>query len=168
MVIEQLTLRRDWITTIARWHFEQWGSLTGSNSIEEYTRFLDDATQGTDIPSVFVASVGGEPAGSATLLRCDMKIRDNLTPWLGQLFVTPTYRKRGVGAALVRAVAAEAQRISYDRLYLYTSGELPRFYERLGWSVRERVHYLGKERAIMRYDLIAQHTTPADAKRGRG
>ncbi len=152
MVIERLAVHREWIATIARWHFDQWGPLTGSNSMEEYTGFLDDATKRTTVPSVLVASVGGEPAGSATLRDCDMTVRSNLTPWLGQLFVAPAYRKRGIGAALVRAVAAEARRIGYDRLYLYTSGALPRFYERLGWSTRERVHYLGKERAVMQCD----------------
>jgi GNAT superfamily N-acetyltransferase len=156
MVIEGLALHRDWITTLARWHFDQWGPLTGSNTIEEYVRFLDDATRCTIVPSVLVASLDGEPAGSATLLRCDMEIRNDLAPWLGQLFVAPAYRKRGIGAALVRAVAAEARRIGYDRLHLYTSGELPRFYERLGWSVRDRVHYLGKERVVMQYDIAAQ------------
>ncbi len=168
MVIEKLTLHSDWITTIARWHFDQWGPLTGSNTIEEYTSFLDDATKCTTVPSVLVASLDGEPMGSATLLRCDMEIRNNLTPWLGQLFVAPRHRKRGIGTALVRAVAAEARRIGYDRLYLYTSGELPQFYDRLGWSVRERVYYLGKERAVMHYDLTAQQIAPGDAKRRRG
>ena len=167
MVLEKLALHRDWVTTIARWHFDQWGPLTGSNTLEEYARFLGDAAKSGTVPSVLVASLEGQPAGSATLLGCDMKIRNNLTPWLGQLFVVPAYRERGVGAALVRAVTAEAQKIGYDRLYLYTSGELPRFYERFGWSVLESVHYLGKERAVMQYDLAAQ-IPPADATRRRG
>lgn len=42
MVIEKLALHREWIATLALWHFDQWGSLTGSNTIEEYTSFLDD------------------------------------------------------------------------------------------------------------------------------
>jgi GNAT superfamily N-acetyltransferase len=166
MVIEGLALRRDWITTIARWHFDQWGPLTGSNTIEEYTCFLDNATRPTTVPSVFVASLDEEPVGSATLLRCDMEIRNDLTPWLGQLFVASAYRKRGIGSALVRAVIAEARRIGYDRLFLYTSGELPRFYGRLGWFVHESVHYLGKERAVMHYDLAAQQSA-TDAKTER-
>ena len=168
MVIEKLALHRDWITMIARWHFDQWGPLTGSNSIEEYVSFLDDTTKCTTVPSVLVASVNGEPTGSATLLRCDMEIRNDLVPWLGQIFVAPSYRKRGIGTALVRAVAAEARRIGYDRLYLYTSGELPRFYECLGWSIRERVRYLGKERVVMQYDPAVQQIASADAKRRRG
>lgn len=152
MVIEKLS-RSDWMTTLARWHFDQWGPLTGSNTVEAYVRFLDDAMRCKTTPSVLVAIMDGKLAGSANLLRCDMKIRNHLTPWLGQLFVAPSYRQRGIGTALISAVVTEAQRIGYDRLYLYTSGELPRFYARLGWSVHERVHYLGKERTVMQYNL---------------
>jgi hypothetical protein len=30
---------------------------------------------------------------------------------------------------------------------------LPRYYERHGWVVRERVAYVGKERVVMEYDI---------------
>ena len=70
--------------------------------------------------------------------------------------MAPNFRKRGIGTALVRATAAEARKNGYDQLYLYTSGELPQFYERLGWTVLETAHYLGKERAVMQYDLATQ------------
>lgn len=167
MVIEEL-FRSDWIATLARWHFDQWGPLTGSNTLEEYMHFLDDATKCNTVPSVFVASVDGKLAGSVTVRHCDMKVRGDLTPWLGQLFVAARYRKRGMGTALICAVTAEARRAGYDRLYRYTSGELPRFYEHRGWSVREKVHYLGKERAVMEFELAAQPITVTDANRRRG
>ena len=158
MVIEKLALHRDWVDKIARWHFDQWGPLTGSGSCEEYLRFLDDAARHTTIPAVLVAVEHGELAGTASLIRCDMEIRSELTPWLGQLIVAPECRSHGIGSALAQAVAAEARRVGYDRLYLYTSGDLPPFYERLGWSAREQVHYLGKERTVMQYELSELET----------
>jgi hypothetical protein len=60
-----------------------------------------------------------------------------------------------IGAALVRAAAARTKSLGFRRLYLYTSGDLPRYYERLGWVIDERVEYLGKERTLMHYDLVA-------------
>jgi GNAT superfamily N-acetyltransferase len=72
-----------------------------------------------------------------------MTIRAALTPWLAQLFVTPAYRKGGIGGALVEAAVAHVRELGYDQLYLYTSGELPRFYQRLGWDIREMVPYRG-------------------------
>ena len=153
MIIEEIGSHRDWITTIARWHFDQWGRLTGSDTLAEYVRMLQQSAGSGSVPTVLVASDGTELLGSASLLRCDMTIRADLTPWLAQLFVTPAHRRGGVGAALVKAVAQQAKRLGFERLYLYTSGDLPRYYERLGWVVRERVAYLGKERTVMEFDF---------------
>ncbi len=154
MIIEKLALHRDWINVLAHAHFDQWGPLTGSATVEEYIGFLGETAECSKILSVFVASLSGLLVGSGTLRRCDMEVRKGLTPWLGQLFVFPIYRRHGTGAALVRAVAAEARSVGYDTLYLYTSGQLPTFYKRLGWSLRERVEYLGKERTVMQYNLL--------------
>ena len=149
MIIEDLGAHRECINTIARWHFDQWGPLTGADSLDQYVRMLEQSAGSDSVPCVLVALAGAEPLGSASLVRCDMAIRPELTPWLAQLFVTPASRGRGVGAALVNAVARRAERCGFKRLYLYTSGELPRYYERLGWVARERVTYLGRERVVM-------------------
>lgn len=59
-------------------------------------------------------------------------------------------QRRGIGAMLVHAVVEEAGKQRVSALYLYTTGkENEGFYARLGWSVRERVDYLGKQRVIM-------------------
>lgn len=155
MVIEDLGLHPDWIDTIGRWHFDQWGALTGAESVEDYVRGLETAARSNGVPSVLVAFSDTTLLGSASLIACDMTIRSALTPWLAQLFVTPAQRRSGVGAALVNAVACRARRCGCDRLYLYTSGALPRYYEQLGWIARERVDYLGKERTVMAYDTVA-------------
>jgi N-acetylglutamate synthase-like GNAT family acetyltransferase len=80
-----------------------------------------------------------------------MKSRPALTPWLAQLFVAPDARCGGVGAALVTAAIAHAGRCGFSKLYLYTSGTLPRYYARLGWDELEWIEYLGKERVVMQY-----------------
>src|SRR5262249_12973892 len=82
-----------------------------------------------------------------------MSIRPSLTPWLAMLFIAPDYRNQGIGAALVRAALGRTQALGFRRLHLFTSGDLPRYYEKLGWSIDERVQYLGKERTVMHYDL---------------
>lgn len=55
------------------------------------------------------------------------------------------YRSPGIGVAMVENVE--------DQLYLYTSGTLPEYYGRLGWTEKERLPYLGKPRVIMYRDL---------------
>ena len=51
------------------------------------------------------------------------------------------------------AAIAHARRCGFNAVYLYTSGTLPQYYARLGWTEIERVDYLGKERAVMNYEI---------------
>ncbi len=53
----------------------------------------------------------------------------------------------------VRAVIERGRNLGFDRLYLYTSGTLPLFYERSGWKERETVQYKGKERIVMEMNI---------------
>jgi GNAT superfamily N-acetyltransferase len=154
MDIANLANHRDWIPTIARWHFNQWGILTGAESLDQYHLLLERAATIGTVPTVLVAHAPTEPLGSVSLIANDMTIRPELTPWLAQLFVIPGQRGRGVGAALVAAARVHAQRAGFHRLYLYTSGTLPQFYHRLGWVLRERADYLGKARVVMHADLL--------------
>ena len=153
MLITDLAKHPGWIATLARWHFEYWGPLTGADTLDGYLALLTNAAQGRTVPSVLVAIEGDRLLGSANLVACDLPARPALTPWLAQLFVEPTHRRYGVGAALVRAVLGRAGECGYDRAYLFTSGTLPEYYARLGWRTIERLPYLDKERTVMDYAL---------------
>lgn len=138
-----------WARVLARWHYDQWGPLTGAASAGHYEQMLRDAADSRTVPSVLVAVAGGQLLGSASLVASDLPIRPTLTPWLAQLFVAPSRRRHGVGAALVAAVLERAHKCGYRRVFLFTSGTLPQYYSRLGWRVVEGVEYLGRERTVM-------------------
>jgi predicted N-acetyltransferase YhbS len=140
------------VPVLARWHYDQWGPLTGASSFDDYVVLLARAAANRTVPSVLVAALEGDLLGSATLVASDLPSRPELTPWLAQLFVESTRRRVGVGAALVHAVIERARRCGYPRIYLYTSGTLPHYYGRLGWRIVERLHYLGQERTVMAYE----------------
>ena len=153
MAIEHISLHPNFIDTIAELQFAQWGKLTGYPTLEEYAAFLDRCTRSPHIPHLLVAHTGSTFLGSVNLIGCDMDIRPELTPWLAHLFVIRERRRNGIGTALARAAVEEARTQGFERLYLYTSGALPRFYGRVGFVERERVDYLGKERTVMQYSL---------------
>lgn len=149
MNIELLCKHPHLIDQIARLHFEQWRLLTGTDSLEQYRGMLESACAGNSLPLVVVALSESTLLGSASVIACDMNIRRELTPWLAQLFVLEEWRGQGVGAALVHKASEYASRLGFQAMYLYTSGTLPHFYQNLGWVVREKVFYLGKERSVM-------------------
>lgn len=92
-----------------------------------------------DPPSgaALVAEAGGSVAGSCLLVERELDPRHEVGPWLAGLVVAPAMRGRGIGAALVRAVEAEAGDRDVTRLHLYTD-EAEGFYAALGWSTLDR------------------------------
>ena len=97
MVIEDLQRHPSLIPTIARWHFDQWGPLTGAATLEGYIGLLGGAAAAPGVPSVLVALVDGGPVGSVSLVALDMRIRPLLTPWLARSSSCPA--RAGVASA---------------------------------------------------------------------
>jgi GNAT superfamily N-acetyltransferase len=153
MQIENLSSHRDLIPLLAQWHYRQWGDLTGAQTEAGYRSLLSRRGTIEKLPLTLIAIDRGRLLGSVNIVACDMDIRPKLTPWLAQLYVHPPERRRGVGSALVREAVAQGREIGFDRLYLYTSGTLPSFYERIGWATREAVLYKGKDRTVMEIRL---------------
>jgi len=151
MTISDLGDHLSWLPVLARWHYDQWGPLTGADSFNGYVALLTKAATSRTVPSVLVAVSEGQLLGSANLVASDLPARPELTPWLAQLFVEPTRRRAGVGAVLVRAILDRARQCGHPRVYLYTSGTLPAYYSRLGWQLVERLPYLERERTVMVY-----------------
>ena len=156
MDIEHISLHPHFIDTVAELQFTQWGRLTGYPTLDEYAAFLKQCIRSLRTPHLLVAHSGRTFLGSANLIRCDMDIRPELTPWLAHLFVVPGRRGQGIGAALVRAAVEQARTQGFEQVYLYTSGTLPGFYAQLGFVERERVEYLGKQRTVMQFPLTEQ------------
>ncbi len=133
------------ISTLAEWHSGMWphGSF-------EYRKMLLRSQVGSrGIPTTFVAISGKALLGSASLVRQDLKVRQELSPWMATVFVGPEYRKLGAGSALVKQVVKEAARLKTEALYLFTPDK-EKFYLSLGWSLIERIHHRNEEQSIMK------------------
>ena len=153
MHIEYLADRPEFIPTLARWHYEEWGDLRPDDSVEARIVRLQGWCSREKVPLAFVALSDGELMGSASLVEHDMDNRPELSPWLASVFVRPECRRQGVGAALVRRVMDEAKALRVSKLYLYTMDRTA-FYAKLGWSLMEHTICLQKEVSIMSYPII--------------
>lgn len=85
---------------------------------------------------VYIATLNDEVIGVATICPEDWGVRRDLTPWLGNLFVKPQYRRMGLGKALVRYVLEQTKNVLY--LWTYREDLLP-FYENMGFRILEYI-----------------------------
>jgi GNAT superfamily N-acetyltransferase len=146
--IELLADHPDWIPTIVRWHWDEWGHLDPSGTLERWTMRLAEKANRDQIPLTLVAVEQGKPAGTALLVTHDMETRKDLSPWLAGVFVLPEQRSHGVGLRLVQEAEKKAHEMGIEKLYLYTRSAVP-FYEKLDWRELERCVYQGREVVIM-------------------
>ncbi len=86
------------------------------------------------MPIAWVAHGNGQLLGTAALRVHDLEGREDLTPWLGGVFVGSDFRGQGIGAALCAAVEDEARSRAIPTLYLFTLDKQA-WYSRLGWSM---------------------------------
>ena len=148
MEIDYLTDHPGFLRTLAEWQHGEWGYLRPGDTVEARMARLGGWGERDRIPLTVVAHDEVKLLGSASLIAHDMNTRMELTPWLAGVFVAPEHRRRGIGAALVRRIVAEAARLNVPVLYLYTVHS-EKFYATLGWSLQEHITYREQNVTIM-------------------
>ncbi|MCK1743476.1 GNAT family N-acetyltransferase [Bradyrhizobium sp. 139] len=114
----------------AHWRADAFSVLQASfeQEMRSMELFASDQSRGIAL----VAKADGEPVGTCLLVESEIEPNHDVSPWLAGLFVLPEHRRKGAGAALVRAIEHQARQREFSRLYLYTTDAVG-FHERLGW-----------------------------------
>jgi len=157
--IENIADYPNFVETVARWQWGEWGHLDPDDSLAARITSLRDQTDPNRIPTTYIALDGDAPLGTASLVEHDMSTHRELSPWLASVYVTPTARGRGVASALVRHVVGQAAAMGVTRLSLYTP-DAQGLYEKLGWQVMAEEHFEGHPVTIMAIDP-ADESAPA-------
>jgi N-acetylglutamate synthase-like GNAT family acetyltransferase len=150
MTIEYLADHPDVLATLAQWQHSEWGDVRPGDTVEKRKARLESYSNRNRIPLTVVGFEGSEVLGSASLVSHDMETRMELTPWLAGVYVGEQYRRRGIGAELVRRIMTEAGKLDVPLLYLYTVHS-EKFYAALGWTLLERTNYREQKVVIMTY-----------------
>ncbi len=104
------------------------------------------------LPIGWIAHEGARAVGTAALRVTDLAGRDDLTPWLGGVYVEPSDRGRGIASLLCGVVERKARELQFRRLYLFTL-DRQSLYARLGWRTLEPAVWHGHGATIMVKDL---------------
>jgi len=132
--ISYLIHHPEYIPQLAQWLFEQWGPVLGEKKLEVRIKKLQAHMNRDELPIAWVAHANGELLGTAALRVHDLEGREDLTPWLGGVFVGSEFRRRGIGAALCATVEDAARSRGLQTLYLFTLDKQT-WYARLGWTM---------------------------------
>ena len=146
--IDNLADHPELVETVARWLWDEWGHVDPTGLLSSWTAGLRWRANRDTLPMTYVALEDGTPVGTVRLIENDMPSRRDLSPWLASLYVVPTARGRGVGAALVQFAVRQAAAMGTKRLYLQTSTARG-LYERLGWQVMADAQFADYSVAIM-------------------
>src|SRR5207247_6866386 len=92
------------IPQLAQWLFEQWDAILGEGTPEARIEKLKAHMNRDKLPIAWVAHANGQLLGTAALRVHDLEGREDLTPWLGGVFVGADFRRQGIGAALCATV----------------------------------------------------------------
>jgi GNAT superfamily N-acetyltransferase len=132
--ISYLIEHPEYISQLAQWLFKEWGSILGEKTPEARVKKLQAHLNRDKLPIAWVAHANDQLLGTAALRVHDLEGREDLTPWLGGVFVGSHFRRQGIGAAVCTAVEEEARSRGIQTLYLFTLDKQA-WYSHLGWTV---------------------------------
>lgn len=114
----------------ALWLYREWGyRYPGRTAVMAIDLFRERAN--TDrMPMAWIALDGEIPVATASLMAVE-RPGDELGPWVGGVFVIPSYRGQGLAVRLMHALEAAAPRLGATRLLL--SAAAPKLYLALGY-----------------------------------
>lgn len=126
----------------------QWREVWPERTLEWRIERLRAHMNRTSLPIGWVALDGAALLGTAALRSTDFVGFEQLSPWLGGVFVLPDFRGRGVGAELCAQVEQAAAGMGVEKLYLGTFDNQS-WYQSLGWRLFEEATLKGRRCDVM-------------------
>ena len=120
MKIINLTELPHYADVISQWHYNEWGKLYPDESQNDFYNELIQSLKEDNISSTWLLLNGNKVIGSASILEIDLITPENFNPWLGNIYILPSYRGKGLGRNFVREVMKKIQDSGIENLYLYT------------------------------------------------
>lgn len=156
IIIENLTSHPEFIPLLAQWFHAEWGHFHPQTTIEQRIAQLKNrCTQTGGPPLTLVARMGDHVVGTASLVKHDMEVHLELTPWLSSVYVDKMYRGQGIGSQLVTRIVQEAEHTNANMLYLFTP-DRKSFYARMGWQLLYHEKYRGQQVTLMEIRTAAK------------
>ena len=148
MHLSYLADHPEFIVPLAQGRLEHYRDLLPDYTLETHMNKLKTHLNYDSLPIAWVAYSDSNVFGMAALRVHDLDGREDLTPWLGAVYVLPQFRRHGIGTALCKVVEQKAATLGVRTLYLFTLDKR-RWYNSLGWLDFEPCTWCGQPGDIM-------------------
>jgi GNAT superfamily N-acetyltransferase len=156
--IYPLSERKSLYPILAYWSYNNWymtRNVPFKYVLHEYKRRAEPE----NLPCSFVAFWGELPVGMVSIKETDMLKRQELSPWLSALYVSPEYRNRGIGNELIQTVLNHCSRKGFQYVFLFIDiryiTQLEKYYKERGWIfLDEETDSDGNRTKILFHELL--------------
>lgn len=159
--IHYLADHPEYVPSLAAALLEQWRWITPELTLSDRTARMEAHLNRDTLPIAWVAHADGQALGTAALRVHDLEGREELTPWLGGVWVNPQSRNRGAGSALCTVAEAKARAMGFRELFLFTL-DRQAWYAALGWAALEPTSWRDHPGTIMRKPLQGRSGAAGD------
>ena len=118
------------LNTVVRWIYDEWSKANGDTQEEIRAKLFNNRR----VPPSQVAVLKTKPVGFVWISRFQRAGDLKPTLWINGLYVSGSYRSRGIGTSLVKRAENLSSNFE-DHLYAYT--EIPEYYLRRGWHIHQ-------------------------------
>lgn len=153
MEFEYLAKNKNFIPTVAKWYFDEWGHLSKINTLDKSIENVKTYLNKDKIPLMILAIENGEPTGVAQLKYQEMSIYPEKEHWLGGVYVPNSHRGKGIATQVVQKIIDKAKDMNVQTLFLQTENLTGGLYQKMGWIPIEQVYYDGVDVLVMRKNL---------------
>lgn len=134
MRIEELSRHPHLVDAIVSTLHESWGDLppwAETGKVRE--RLVAGAAQATFPRTLVAVSDDGNLAATGSVKLFELPTQPDKVHWIGEIFVLPEYRGRGLGTRMTKSLSHYAFSNGVSQLFLYTPDQQS-LYARLGWE----------------------------------
>lgn len=154
IAIDYLANHQHWLETVAQWTVTEWSKYDPTLTIERSLTSIRSRLNIDKVPLTLVASRGDQPIATVNLK--DSVLVEGVPSgktWLGSFYVTPDWRRQGVGTMLMRAAFCQALELGLEELFLFTSDHsIVHWYEKQSWEVIGELPFQNHTVKIMRWE----------------
>ena len=141
------------IATLSEMFVQEWAPYYGPGGPGDADADLRASCNRDEIPLTLVAMDDqGQVVGSGALKAGSVGSAPGEGPWIAALIVSPTFRRRGVGTAMMDALIEKARQLDCPSIYISTDAS-DRLIKKWGWLPVRRVPSLRGPTTVFRLDL---------------